>query len=379
MSAGRPPLVPRGRVEDLDTLRGVGAVIIVWTHIRHDEVFWSWMLMEMFFVMSAALLTTVIWGRLGSLAGVLGFYRRRAERIWPPYFLALAGIVVLSLLLSRIGLWSTDHLALLWRYLSFSQYSELMFTDQPAYPYWYFAVHLWSLAVEEQFYLLLPAGLIVVSRLSPRQRLLFGLALLLLATLLRNRGTDYYALTAHLDAFVYGVAIAVALATLPGLQRDRLRQIAAWAMRLGGVLVAVYIGGGYLEYLQGADPFVYRPWAGSGAALFWAGAVAWLTLHAGDPSLFWLRSRLTGYLGRISYSLYLTHYPLIAVLPRLADWAERRWSLAPIPVPLVYAVAVLLSLVSAHLLYVLVDRRLQALGARRASPPALPSAAGGGG
>ena len=144
-------------------------------------------------------------------------------------------------------------------------------------------------------------------------------------------------------------------------------------MLIGGASLVHYLWIGYGRYFNGIDPFVYDPLTGAGAVIFWGGAVGWLILHSGAAQFAWMRHALPGYLGRISYSLYLVHYPIITAMPYAANWLARRAGVGEVPVWTYMPVAVALSFAAAHVLYVKLDKPLQDKG-WKARPPA-PTAA----
>src|SRR5689334_19766085 len=82
------------RVPELDALRALAALVVLLFHIRPQRFPWGWTGVDLFFVLSGYLITTIILGHQGTRGFVRNFYIRRSLRIWPIYYLALLGLVL---------------------------------------------------------------------------------------------------------------------------------------------------------------------------------------------------------------------------------------------------------------------------------------------
>ena len=112
---------------------------------------WGWTAVDLFFVISGYLITTILLRGRSTPGALANFYARRSLRIWPIYYLALAAFLVANALIGHP--YPTDGLPY---YLTYTQ-------NVPRYwggvvpPFCKAFAHCWSLSVEEQFYLIWPA------------------------------------------------------------------------------------------------------------------------------------------------------------------------------------------------------------------------------
>ncbi len=146
------------RVKELDSMRGLAAVAIVIYHLGLFKVpllGWS---IDFFFVLSGYLITSILLDNPPTGGFLISFYARRGLRIWPIYYLTLAAVVLLNPIVAKPG--PLDGLPY---YLTFTQnVTEYWSRGAPDF-IWAFR-HTWSLAVEEQYYIIWPALLLFVGR-----------------------------------------------------------------------------------------------------------------------------------------------------------------------------------------------------------------------
>jgi peptidoglycan/LPS O-acetylase OafA/YrhL len=278
-----------GRVAELDGLRGLAAVAVVVHHLGDGGRLlpWGWAAVDLFFVLSGYLITGIIL-KYGRRPGFLrAFYLRRGLRIWPIYYLALAA----ALLVTR------PEPGAPWFYLTYLQ-------NVPRYlggamPVWHEMVHCWTLALEEQFYLIWPAIMLLLTR--TRHVALMALSVAIGSFVARLAGCEINLLVARCDGFALGALLACLHAT----GRRRLAASAGIASAIGGILALIYVAAG------GGMPMAdYRPSNVSASVLLSFALLVAVAGKLGDRSLAWLRWRPVVYLGTISYGLYLYHYPI---------------------------------------------------------------------
>ncbi|WP_104523847.1 acyltransferase family protein [Blastococcus atacamensis] len=305
---------------DIEGLRAVAVGLVVLDHV----VGWpsgGFVGVDVFFVISGFLITGLLVRereRTGRIS-IRAFYVRRARRLLPA---AVATLVVSTLAawLLFIGgrFWDTVVDAL-WALvfaanINFARQGTDYF-EQTAAPSP--VQHFWSLAVEEQFYLVWPA-LILLAFAVPagrgllrRTRVRLGLAVsaaTLASFLWSVHATAESPATAYFSTFTrawelgLGALVAVSAGAL-GRVPARLRAALAWA-GLAGVLASAFV-------VSSTDPF-----PGSLAALPVVSAALVVAFGAasGGPATRWaLGSAPARFLGRISYSLYLWHWPVVVV------------------------------------------------------------------
>lgn len=318
----RTPSATAGRVVSLDGLRGVAALGIAAFHIgvpglRHGGY---WM-MDVFFVLSGFLITGVLLGEREATGHVgLGrFYARRALRLYPALLAMVLVLMPLGTLLVAGGEYG--------RWLRDAVLSITYTIDVP--DLWGDGAngalsHTWSLAIEEQFYLLwAPALVLLARRRAPSPRLaggvlLTGCALFLLAVLVHRQGISARVIYGRPDLrfaeLLLGAALGIALATLP-------RPLPARARRALPVLGAVAAAGLALMAVAMPVPDAMRPITFAAllpVAAFGAAAVV-LTLATDDesPLARLLRWRVLVTAGVFSYGIYLWHLPVLILVRRV--------------------------------------------------------------
>ena len=313
------PRQSEGFRPDLEGLRGVAILMVLLFHAGVPAISGGFVGVDVFFVLSGFLITGLLISereRTGRVS-LRRFYARRARRILPAATVALLAILVLSwFMLPPIDIEgvSLDVAA------SAVFVGNIRFAAQATD---YFAagiapspvVHYWSLAVEEQFYLLWPALLILVTR-GPRPRL--GAGITLIVMIVASLGSSivltdisqpwaFFSLTSR--AWQLGLGGLLAIATAGAVGTVAVGRLPGWLFTGAGLLGL----GMVVASLFVIDPAT--PYPGAWALLPTIGAAA--VIVAG------LRSRAAGlvldraplrFLGRISFSLYLVHWPLL-VLP----------------------------------------------------------------
>lgn len=254
---------------------------------------------DLFFVLSGFLITGILLRRRGEPHYFRNFYARRFLRLFPLYYGYLAAIAFLLPLFHRITHSSMNHYAgSWWWYLAYlSNWKEGGGAHDPMLG------HFWSLAVEEQFYLVWPA---VVLALSRRRLAVFCFTLIVFSTTLRfvlaPGGADWntvYRLTVtRFDTLATGALIALAM------QSARWRPLVLRWMRPAGLSAALAFV--FLCWIAGGPQWtlpVIQLWSPLFAELAFASLVAYA---ASGPDGFltqrWLMSA-----GRYSYAAYVLH------------------------------------------------------------------------
>jgi peptidoglycan/LPS O-acetylase OafA/YrhL len=291
---------------DIDGLRAVAVTAVVAYHAFPQWAPGGFVGVDVFFVISGFLITRIIASeRDAGTFRFLDFYQRRARRILPAYFVmtAVVALVALAILLPAELRNFGAVLAASNLFLTNAVLAQTAVYFEPASRDWPL-LHLWSLAVEEQFYAVWPL-LILSLTLAPLRRLrpalMLGLATssLVFAEWQIGRG-------ATREAFYY----------LPGR---------AWEFLLGGLLGAGALAGpasrfaantatlaGYgligaaIAFLNDQSNF---PGVGALAPCLGAAALIWAGSGKSCAASALLRASPVVTLGRISYSLYLWHWP----------------------------------------------------------------------
>ena len=373
-------------IPSLDGLRGLGAFLVIATHYGYSQD--GWIVLEFFFVLSGFLITAILLTETNRPLGeYLGrFYWRRLLRTFPAYFgyLLICGIVYVCVRQPGGFLDVLPSLATYW----FNFYTLFHFyADKPSFMF----AHLWSMSVEEQFYLVWPFLVFVLSRAHLRRVII---AIVVLIPLFRltlfgyfhlNRWTAplafFFATPFHLDAFSIGAAIAVFRLTERELKPRWLFLASGCVLLLG--LVNASIGqnpydfiprvgevGRFLRGLSfGYPEFLLQNWQflwGYSVIDLWAAA---LIISASQQNWLqrFLENRFLWHLGRISYGFYIFHMPILFLFKPILP--TNQWSLAGFGF---FVVLIVITFGVAHLSYFYFERRFLMLkdyfGKREAGP-----------
>lgn len=313
------------RIPALDGLRGVAVVLVLIHHFtgnRDGAGFVDaalarvgnagWIGVDLFFVLSGFLITGLLLEARATRSHYFRtFYLRRALRIFPLYFLYLAVVFGVALIVLPND-WRTALLVRSrWLYLTYTANLAIPRQDE-VWPLW--TGHLWSLCVEEQFYMVWPA---VVWFLGARRLHWICVGLFLAAVLIRvwswRQGVPaiaIYNLTfTRMDGLAAGAFVAVAARDPHGV--GRWSAASRW-VACGTMSALVILFGKY----WGPFPYLVRAVSLFGLPLLAISfASILLALLSGDsrlrrqverPSIVWL--------GRVSYGLYIWHFGFMGVL-----------------------------------------------------------------
>jgi peptidoglycan/LPS O-acetylase OafA/YrhL len=155
---------------DIDGLRAVAVLLVLAFHLGINRVGGGYVGVDVFFVISGFLISSVILQQLGkSQFSLVSFYERRIRRIFPALVVVLFASIWPAykfMLPSEMVDYAKSFLAATFSFSNFYFLSQSGYFDAPASakP----LLHTWSLAVEEQFYLFLPLFLMSIRRVAPR-------------------------------------------------------------------------------------------------------------------------------------------------------------------------------------------------------------------
>lgn len=304
----------RTRFIELDGLKGISTTFVVAAHIDIRPVFWAWSWMDMFFVLSSFLLTRIAYKKCTDFRSVIAFSGRRIERIWPLYFLTISLLFVTAAVINHVKSAAVFDLTAFARLYTFSQYSEMLFQPVANDNYIYLARHTWSLALEEQFYVLLPLAVLLLRRTSPLVWLTVLVSVIVLSITQRIANPNMYILTSHLDAFAFGSLVAIGFQEFSAHARLMRRLLLCLAL-VSLALFIPYVFEGYAALLKGDTEPRYEAWPATFSVVFWASSIGLLALNRGAEALSLLRHPALVRVGNLSYAIYLVHYPILKLVP----------------------------------------------------------------
>jgi peptidoglycan/LPS O-acetylase OafA/YrhL len=344
----------RGYIPTLDGWRAIAVSLVIGAHCytmllhngswlaRHAALFVSHAGygVDIFFALSGFLICTLLLrekGRTGTIC-LRRFYLRRAFRILPPMLLFLLSIILLSLF-GRIPV------------LSLGEITAVLFFFRNYIQGTWYTGHFWSLAVEEQFYAVVPLFLLLLDK-RWAARLASGLIVLCITvrcfeythgsfgdSLLQFRTEN------RSDGLLWGAMLALALNTATIQARLR-KYLSIWVF-LGSIAAAVVL----------LTSFPFPPVRRTIVAMVMPVLIGHTVLHAQGWVGTLLELPLLRWVGRISYSLYIWQ---MLFLPETGR---------PLGALQAFPLALVLPFVCASLSYYMVEKPLIRLGHRLAGAP----------
>jgi peptidoglycan/LPS O-acetylase OafA/YrhL len=311
------PREPR-HIAALDGVRGVAILLVLIAHFRvvsdtlpFDRAMNRLSLLgytgvDLFFVLSGFLITGILLDARGTPHYFRNFYARRALRILPLYYGVVLALVVVLPLFHQ----STESLRTLQHNQAWYWFYAVNFIWRVPGATPYYTGHFWSLAVEEQFYLIWP---VIVWRLD-RPRLtrlclvcVAGALVVRIGFVALGRGPDVISFVpTRMDTLAVGALLALAMRSPRGI--SWWAGYACWAGPAAGViLVATFLTADSWRYA----PAIHQTLGYSASALMFAAVVGaatvgWAGTLFGHPVL--------RFFGKYSYGMYVFHWPLMRVM-----------------------------------------------------------------
>ena len=316
-AVARPPAGATTRVAAFDGMRGVACLLVVASHYFGHGYSFSRLVegggtvgVMMFFVLSGYLIGGILIDHHDSPSYFRTFYVRRAFRIFPIYYV----VIGLSPLAMVVCTWTPQYFSI-WSYLTYTVNFSMAFSGEYGNA---LMVPVWSLCIEEQFYLLFPLLLYALPRHWRLERVL--LVLIVLAVVCRGvlagaGANELYGkmlLPTRMDALALGV-LAAHVRRTPALRH--------WLSQDNSIRIKLFTIVGLLisPALSAVENFTGMPvWDGLGFLALGVSFTGLILLIAdGAPEAKRLRLPLLCFFGTISYCLYLIHLPILCVLQAL--------------------------------------------------------------
>lgn len=369
----------RGHIVELDSLRAIGIALVLIGHFWHKSMgsalFWTgqcaWIAMDSFFVLSGLLITGILLDTRDRPGYLRNYYLRRCLRIFPLYYLVL--LIWVILLRFSWGGDGAEYKFLVQQWGSPAWFAFYLGNFRVAYLGRWPPVTgldpLWSLQVEEQFYLLFPFVVLWMRR-EHLSKLLW--ILVFLSPLFRvlcflcnpkNPYLQYVLLPCHMEGLALGALLAIRLRSGPW--RIHKPALAVLTLLLLAAVFASSIWSRPVLSDWAASSDFNRLMGYSISSWGCAGLVLLLILFRGSKYTSWSRVAPLQFVGKISYGLYLLH-PLAS---RLLRWSGRvGFHLRPNTIPSFIAIVVL-SVLLATLSWYCLEKPLLGLKDRLAPRP----------
>lgn len=295
---------------EIDGLRAVAVLLVILHHLGFSAITGGYIGVDVFFVISGYLITSIVAGEMqGGSFSFRNFYKRRIIRLAPAYFLVLTVTTMASMVIMlpaellayfKSVIFSTVFSANFFMWHEVGGYFGVQADKVPL-------LHLWSLAVEEQFYIFWPLALLGLFKLVKPKHLWVIVAVAALAGLwVSEYGVNHYPSATYylMPTRAFELLVGALIALMPRVQLSP--REANGATLLGLLLVMVpaltYSTGSFFPGVNALVPCL-------GTALIIAFA-----RHQNDWVGRILATAPLNFVGRISYPAYLWHWPLIVFL-----------------------------------------------------------------
>jgi peptidoglycan/LPS O-acetylase OafA/YrhL len=365
------------RLPGLDGLRGIAVLAVIIYHADVSMLVGGFLGVDVFFVLSGFLITALLIDELTRTNTVdrARFYMRRIRRLMPALFLVLffsvlvSGLFVLDAAyhVRRDLPWAITFV-LNWSYLFFEQSYFVNISRPPLLQ------HLWSLSVEEQFYVIWPILLIAlykvkIGRITPRAKIFIASSLLALASTawmihlsitngfpIPNDPSRVYFGT---DTHAMGLLVGCAAAALWRSERLNEKLTPDRAAAMNGIGILSIAGLAYFfVFVSELNEFLYR-----GGFFVLSILTAILVVIAAHPGLKFgarLGNPVLKWFGDRSYGIYLWHWPIFVLM---RSGIDIQW---PDPVAFVVKIAIVLMISDLSYRFVEMPIRQGAIGSRLA-------------
>ncbi|ATY11927.1 acyltransferase [Amycolatopsis sp. AA4] len=299
---------------DIQALRAVAVGLVVLNHLWPGRVTGGYVGVDVFFVISGFLITSHLVREVASTGRIrlAKFYARRVRRLLPAAFLVLAFVLAAAYFLMPFPRWESNAQEV----IASALYGENWLLAANSVDYSHLtqsaslSQHYWSLSVEEQFYLFWPLLLLLLFKLRARWARLAGVGLVGAASLGFSiwftdvsKSQAYFVTPVRVWEFALGALLALVGAKLV------LPRIAANLASLAGVAAIVAAAALFDDETAFPGATAVLPAAGTALVIFAGNCEErqWHTPLSSSPPVQWL--------GNVSYSLYLWHWPLIMLAP----------------------------------------------------------------
>ncbi|ELI5487768.1 acetyltransferase [Staphylococcus pseudintermedius] len=350
----RKPINPR-YMPGLDGVRAVAVIAIIIYHLNPQWLSGGFLGVDTFFVISGYLITSLLLTEYHNTGKIelMSFWLRRVKRLIPAVLFLVMGVIVLSLIFMPMEIQKVraDSIAAIfyvsnwWYIMQNVDYFE-QFAVQPL-------KHLWSLAIEEQFYLVFP--IVLLSLLSFIRRLksiriiflillvISMIAMMVLYVPNENVARVYFGTDTRIQTLLMGVLLALVWPPFQ-LKAKVNRQMRTMIDTAGVVGLAILFI--CFKFVSETNSILYY------GGFFLISTVTLLVIASSvHPSGYFakfLGNKVFTFIGSRSYSLYLWHYPIIVLI-------HHQFVQGQIP-PLVYVVEILLMVLMAEFSYKFIEQ-----------------------
>lgn len=284
------------KIPELDGIRGLAIALVIGYHCFKLAI--GWVGVDLFFVLSGFLITGILLDTKDNQHYYKNFWARRVLRIFPLYYAVLI-LILLPAILFKINT-----------------------IDEPSITYWFYAQnwkftfdgnfhagkgtlnHFWSLAIEEQFYLIFP---IIIKLFKPKALFATIISFIAIAIVLRfylfyNDNIGYYLFTfSRIDSLLIGAALAYLIRNNKELIIKYIHFVFIFSL---SIIILIMYNGSWQDSYKHFGTFGYTI-----VALFFATLIIYsISTFKHNPLKKIFNNNILKYLGKIAYGLYVFHF-----------------------------------------------------------------------
>ncbi|MDP5142015.1 acyltransferase [Rheinheimera baltica] len=330
-----------GKIAEIEGLRGIAILLVTIHHFwpSSGDIYQTlspiahlgWIGVDLFFVISGFLIGGILIDTKNKEHYFRNFYVRRVLRIFPLYYAFVIGLFIIipvaQSFIHNVSYWDAEFIKEsgnpLWYLFFLGNVRESITGVEPSY----FLAPLWSISIEEQFYLLAP---LLIHKLTIKQlKITLGLLIcispifrfLMLDSFPDNERIQYLATISRFDNLSAGLVLAIIVRSNYFINKQLVSYF----------LVTLTICLGVIFYAGGLDRYTFfcRVFGYSILALYFFTLVLWCIQNRDTTASFLLRSRFLTYLGGLCYGLYLLQRPSEILLLKSLSYIG--WDLAQHP------------------------------------------------
>lgn len=357
------------RTKELDSLRGIAVILVITFHVfkraayftKHEVLHFisglaniGWLGVDIFFVLSGFLITSILLKTKSGENYFKNFYARRILRIFPLYYAFIAVMLILMPIMNSDYAFSVRFLTPYLLFYIQNWVVSLKIGGLPA-----FLSVTWSLAVEEQFYLIWP---LIVYYTRKETLIKIGLGVIIFLFFYRIQASQFWDPSRQFASFFYfdtftrfsellfGALLAIFYMDQTWRERIRLYSLPTFLVSfLAFAGLCIYLFPDWLPYINNAPLTI---WAYILIPLFSASLIGLLVTSPENNLLRRIfRNKILLFFGKYSYSMYLLHMPIALLLLDFINGTHRKgWKVYLAYIVLTFALTSLGSLITWNVL-----------------------------
>lgn len=313
----------------IDSLRAIAVISVIIYHCSASYLPGGFLGVDLFFVLSGYLISSLLIKEFkeNGRINLVNFYVRRARRLLPAVYLMITVVLIIMVLFNKVLL-EKSHLDAIFGYIYVSNWWYIF--HQVDYFDSFGSIspfkHLWSLAIEEQFYMFFPLLFIVLNRQNKDKKITnifkYGVILLIIVSLtlhiilfdINNINRVYYGTDTRMFSLLIGVLGAI-IYPMTNLKRKVTLKINRLYSSVGATAILLFVS--LMFIVNEYSTFLYY-----GGFLLFSILFLLIIITVGQQGTYisrFLSFKPLVYVGKFSYSLYLWHFPILVLTTPVSE------------------------------------------------------------